>query len=740
MRKKIKRFPRNPSGRHHFDKVDRVVLRADKSLERLVLTHLYQRGRATSQADLIAELNLERGARKELAILLASLVEQKVLNHTSKDTFALGKQSNLITGVLEQNPRGFGFVTGATAVIGSLAYAKDPTVEAYHMGAARHGDRVLVRVYKIRQDGRPEAELVSVLERGSDRLAGFISFEQSRVRLTPEDPRFPFIVEIVGKVPEGAKEGDAVIVQLADGADITEQVGPLRGQIIEVLGDPGLIDVQMRLVIEKFKLPHVFSEQAEQEAARLPEVITEETGGKGREDLREIQHVTIDSETAKDFDDAVAVVKSKRGFRLYVSIADVSHFVRPGTALDIDAYARGTSIYFPGRVIPMLPEKISNNLCSLIPDQDRLAFTAIIDFDRQGNVVNKRFVKSIIRSHKRFTYTIVRQILIDNDQDVRRAHKPFLTPLKWAGELATILQKLRKDRGAIGFTLPEPDIGLDESGRIASIGRAERNFAHQIIEEFMLSANEAVAETFTERSVNALYRIHERPDPVKVEEFSGFAKTLGLNIPKHREDPDWFGQILDMVKGSPKEYVINNLLLRTMQQARYDMRNVGHFGLAATDYTHFTSPIRRYPDLLVHRALYDFISRSKENKKNLSVEKLKVIGPFLSTRERVAVNAEREMNDRLKVRYMQDKIGESFDGVISGVNSFAFFVELLELFISGSVAIGELRDDYYIYDQKQHRLMGERSGKMYRIGDRVRVTLLDVDQRKNRINFAIAKV
>jgi ribonuclease R len=740
MRKKTKKFPRNPSGRHHFDKVDRQALRADKSLERLVLTHLYQRGRATSQADLIAELNLERGARKELAILLASLVEQKVLNHTSKDTFALGKQSNLITGVLEQNPRGFGFVTGATAVIGSIAYAKDPTVEAYHMGAARHGDSVLVRVYKIRQDGRPEAELVSVLERGSDRLAGFISFEQSRVRLTPEDPRFPFIVEIVGKVPEGAKEGDAVIVQLADGADITEQVGPLRGQIIEVLGDPGLIDVQMRLVIEKFKLPHVFSEQAEQEAARLPEVITEETGGKGREDLRDIQHVTIDSETAKDFDDAVAVVKSKRGFRLYVSIADVSHFVRPGTALDIDAYARGTSIYFPGRVIPMLPEKISNNLCSLIPDQDRLAFTAIIDFDRQGNVVNKRFVKSIIRSHKRFTYTIVRQILIDNDQDVRRAHKPFLTPLKWAGELATILQKLRKDRGAIGFTLPEPDIGLDDSGRIASIGRAERNFAHQIIEEFMLSANEAVAETFTERSVNALYRIHERPDPVKVEEFSGFAKTLGLNIPKHREDPDWFGQILDMVKGSPKEYVINNLLLRTMQQARYDMRNVGHFGLAATDYTHFTSPIRRYPDLLVHRALYDFISRSKENKKNLSVEKLKVIGPFLSTRERVAVNAEREMNDRLKVRYMQDKIGESFDGVISGVNSFAFFVELLELFISGSVAIGELRDDYYIYDQKQHRLMGERSGKMYRIGDRVRVTLLDVDQRKNRINFAIAKV
>jgi ribonuclease R len=224
-----------------------------------------------------------------------------------------------------------------------------------------------------------------------------------------------------------------------------------------------------------------------------------------------------------------------------------------------------------------------------------------------------------------------------------------------------------------------------------------------------------------------------------VQEFTGFAKTLGLHLPEHRQDPDWFGQVLDMVKNSPKEYVVNNLLLRTMQQARYDMRNVGHFGLAATDYTHFTSPIRRYPDLLVHRALYDFIGRSSENKKNLSPENLKIIGPFLSTRERVAVSAEREMNDRLKVRYMRDKVGESFDAVISGVNSFAFFVELLELFISGSVAIAELRDDYYVYDSKQHRLMGERSSKMYRMGDLVRVTLLDVDPRKNRINFTLAK-
>ncbi len=729
MPKKRKHFPRKPSGRRRVVESATVVSRLDKSLERDVLAYVHGSEQAVSQADMVAEFQLDRRGQKELILLLSNLVEQKILYQTGKNRFQLGKQHDLAVGVLEQNPRGFGFITGVVGKGEGRSYFKDPSVEASRMGAARHGDTVLVRVFRVRQDGRPEAEVITVLKRGSDRLAGFVSFERNRIRVTPEDPRFPFSVFIDDTIPEDLQAGDAVIVQLADGQ---EETGSLRGSIVEVLGNPDLIDVQMRLVIEKFKLPHIFSDQAEQEAARLPDEIAET---KGREDLREILHVTIDGETAKDFDDAVAVLKTKKGFRLYVSIADVSHFVRPGTALDKEAYARGTSIYFPGRVIPMLPEKISNNLCSLIPDRDRLAFTAILDFDRQANVVKKRFVKSIIRSHKRFTYTTVRQILIDNDKEVRGLHKAFLTPLKWAGELATVLQKQRKDRGAIGFTLPESDIDLDEAGRIRSIGRAERNFAHQIIEEFMLSANEAVAETFTEHSVNALYRIHERPDPIKVHEFTGFAQTLGLHLPKHRQDPDWFGQVLELVKGSPKEYVVNNLLLRTMQQARYDMRNVGHFGLAATDYTHFTSPIRRYPDLLVHRALFDFVSRSKENKKNLSPENLKEIGPFLSSRERVAVGAEREMNDRLKVRYMQDKIGESFDAVISGVNGFAFFVELLELFVSGSVAISELRDDYYVYDPKHHRLVGERSARMYRLGDLVRVTLLDVDPRKNRINF-----
>ncbi len=753
-----KQTDRQRSSQHNYENQhDRHESHIEKTLEREVLACIYNLKQALSISEIATELALERQEQKKLPSILAGLVDQKLLNHTSKDRFSLSKHHGLASGVLELNPRGFGFITGITAPpLGTtgISTTKDPSVEAFRMGAARHGDTVLIHILKVRQDGRPEAEIIQVLKRGFERLAGFVVLEKNQVRVIPEDPRIPYSVLIDDRDGMNTKSlqklraGDAVIVQLADDARNNSDSVDLRGAIIEILGDPDSIVVQMRLVIEKFKLPHIFSAQAEREAAQLPEesaeiaaiaAISKATGGKTREDLRDILHVTIDGETAKDFDDAVAVIKGKRGFRLFVSIADVSHFVRPGTALDKEAYERGTSIYFPGQVIPMLPERISNNLCSLIPDQDRLAFTAIIDFNRQGMVVKKRFTKSIIRSHKRFTYTTVRQILIDKNKSVRNEHKPFLTSLKWAGELATLLQKSRHERGAIGFTLPEPEMGLDDEGKIKSIGRAERNFAHQIIEEFMLSANEAVAEVFTEHAVPALYRIHERPDPIKVQEFTHFAQTLGLNIPKHREDPDWLGQILDMVKGSPREYVVNNLLLRTMQQARYDMKNAGHFGLAATDYTHFTSPIRRYPDLLVHRALYDFISRSKEHKKALSPANLKEIGPFLSARERVAVGAEREMNDRLKVRYMQDKIGESFDAVISGVNSFAFFVELLDLFVSGAVAVSELTDDYYNYDSKNHRFLGERTGKIYRIGDLIRVSLLAVDPRKNRINFSLVK-
>jgi ribonuclease R len=540
------------------------------------------------------------------------------------------------------------------------------------------------------------------------------------------------MIQLKEKLPEKLSEGDAVIVKIeGDSSNPRQQ----QGRLIEILGDPDSVDVQMRLVIEKHSLPHTFSEETLSEVAAISDEIIPV---KGRLDLRDIQHITIDGETAKDFDDAIAVQKTRNGYRLYVSIADVSHYVQPGSALDKEAYERGTSIYFPGRVIPMLPERLSNDLCSLVPDRDRYAFTAILDFNRQGHLTNKKFSKSIICSKKRFTYTVVRQILVDQVQKVRRDHKEFLTPLKWASELATELMHLREQRGSIGFTIPAPLMELNDEGKIASISREERNFAHQLIEEFMLAANEAVAETFTEQHLGGLYRIHERPAQEKIQEFVEFGRSLGLDLPPLRQDPDWFGQVLSMVKGSPKEYLINNLLLRTMQQARYDGKNVGHFGLAATDYTHFTSPIRRYPDLTVHRTLQTFLQRStkvRTRKKETSIS-LQDMGVFLSARERVAVTAEREMNDRLKVRFMHNKIGEEFQAVISGVNSSAIFVELLDLFVSGGISLTSLKDDYYIFDGKHHRLTGKHKGKSFQLGDLLTVGLLDVDLRRNRIYFS----
>lgn len=704
--------------------------RAD-SLYQQILTLLYKQEAPIDSKDIFKLLDLPLSARKPLHKLLLRLTGEKILTQVDKHTYRPGPKSGLAEGTIDQNPKGFGFVSDLTSRLGSLKYTQDAFVSQSNMANAHHGDKVLIRVYNVKKDGRPEAEVLAVLGRGREQMAGFVSIQDDQVIVYPEDPRYPFTIRITDTIPEDLQNGDAVIVKITGESDDSRHE---QGTLIEVLGNPDLVDVQMRIVIENHNLPHRFSDETEMQVEAITETIVP---SKDRLDLRDIQHITIDGETAKDFDDAIAVIKTRKGFRLYVSIADVSHYVPPGSALDKDAYQRGTSIYFPGRVIPMLPEKLSNNLCSLVPDQDRYAFTATLDFDRQGHLHSKSFAKSIICSKKRFTYTTVRQILTDNDLTIRQQHKEFLTPLKWAGELASELMRLREQRGSIGFTIPEPFMELGDDGKILSISRMERNFAHQIIEEFMLAANEAVAETFTESHLNGLYRIHERPSPEKIDEFVEFGRSLGLELPPLRQDPDWFGQVLKLVKGSPKEYVINNLLLRTMQQARYDEKNVGHFGLAATDYTHFTSPIRRYPDLTVHRTLQDFLRRNARTKikKKASGVPMKEMGDFLSTRERIAVTAEREMNDRLKVRFMHNKIGDEFQAIVSGVTSSAIFVELTESFISGGISLTSLKDDYYIFDGKHHRLTGKHSGRSFQIGDLLQVVVLDVDLRRNRIYF-----
>ncbi len=699
-----------------------------------ILTLLYSNDGPIQFKQTLKLLSLPSQSRKALYSILTDLCHDQILKQMEKDLYGPGKKHNLAEGILDQNAKGFGFVTSLSSKLQKTDYTKDAFISPANMHTARHGDKVLIRIFKVTKDGRPEAEILSILERSSSHLAGFVTFRSGQTIVYPEDTRFPFTIRIPGKRNPALHEGDAVIVKLDETTDTVHQQ---TGSLLEILGSPDLVDVQMRLVIEKHSLPHTFSTDTLQEIEKIPDTIGPE---KDRLDLRELQHITIDGESAKDFDDAICVFKTRKGFRLYVSIADVSHYVKPGSALDKDAYQRGTSIYFPGRVIPMLPEKLSNDLCSLVPDKDRYCFTAILDFDRTGQLQNKEFTKSIIRSKQRFTYTTVSQIIEKKDSQTRKKYKEFVTPLKCAAELAAELMKNRKQRGAIGFTLPEPFMELDDQGKITSIRRAERNFAHKLIEEFMLTANEAVAQLFTAKKLDGLYRIHEQPALEKVTDFIEFSNSLGLHLPPFREDPSWFDQIIDMVQSTPKEYVINNLLLRTMQQAKYDANNVGHFGLAATDYTHFTSPIRRYPDLTVHRVLHTFLTqKTSVRTRKKDVLSNKEMGPFLSARERVAVAAEREMNERLKVRFMSEKIGETFNAVISGVTGTVIFIELTDLFISGGISITSLKDDHYMFNAKQHKLTGKLSGKSFQIGDLLQVILIDVDLRQNRIFFGPAR-
>lgn len=730
MRKK-RSFRHNKTKKHHNHDRNQQENGGDDGLYQRVLSLLYHHTIPLRNKDIFKELDLSLSQRKPLNKLLNRLSENGILTQQDGEGFSPGPNNGMAQGTLDQNVKGFGFVSGLIDKNDTATYSKDAFVAPPNMGNGHHGDTVLVRIFKVKKDGRLEGEILSVIQRGREQMAGFVTLQGEKAVVYPEDSRYPFSILLSRSLPADLKEGDAVIVKVREGEGDGLQE---QGTLIEVLGDPDLVDVQMRMVIERHGLPHRFSEETETMVASISDKISP---GRNRLDLRDIQHITIDGETAKDFDDAIAVIKTRKGFRLYVSIADVSHYVKPGTALDKDAYERGTSIYFPGRVIPMLPEKLSNGLCSLLPNEDRYAFTAIMDFDRKGHLHKKDFAKSIICSKHRFTYTTVSQIISDRDPVVRREHKEFLTPLKWAGELATELMHLREQRGSIGFTIPEPLMTLDEEGKISAISRSERNFAHKLIEEFMLAANEAVAETFTENKLHGLYRIHERPSPEKIKEFIEFSQSLGLTLPPPRQDPDWFGQVLSLVHDSPKEYVINNLLLRTMQQARYDTKNVGHFGLAATDYTHFTSPIRRYPDLSVHRTLQNYLQRhaATKIKKQIPGPDIKELGGILSDKERIAVKAEREMNDRLKVRFMHNKIGEEFEAIISGVTASTIFVELTDLFVSGGISLSSLKDDYYIFDAKHHRLRGKHSGRTFQMGELLQVVLLDVDLRRNHIHF-----
>lgn len=701
----------------------------ENRLEETVLGFLLASPEPVGAQEIADGLGLAGAGRKELRARLAALCRSGQVICQPDNRYLAGEVSDMLEATLSVHPRGFAFAE----VIGqapAAAGVKDIFIPPGAVGNALHGDRVLVKVTGHLR-GRAEGRVVRVMSRKLSRLVGVFTAGRKTGLVTPEDDRYPFQVVIMSGNTLNARQGEAVVAEI-----ITfREAGNPEGRVLEVLGNPDDIGVQTEIAIRKFELPHLFDEAVLDQVESFDATVS---SAADRLDLREVAHVTIDGEDARDFDDAVAIVRTGGGYRLYVSIADVSHYVTPGSPVDVEAYRRGTSVYFPTRVVPMLPERLSNNLCSLVPHEDRYTFSAIMEFDRSGRRRAASFGRSIIRSRHRLTYTKVKAMLVDQDGVLRQTYADVVPDLEVMAELAARLEQQRQARGSIGFEIPEAKIMVGAGQAIAGIVRLERNMAHKLIEEFMLAANEAVAETFAKARLDGLYRVHEEPDPVKVAEFSEFAVSMGLVLPPNSGSPHWFGEVLALVAGTPKEYIISNLLLRAMKQAHYTPKNVGHFGLAAKYYTHFTSPIRRYPDLMVHRTLAGFLAKKeKERQSGVSTQEA---GEFLSRRERVAVDAEREVVERLSVHFMADKVGEEFEAVVSGVASFGLFIELLEVFVSGAVAIADLGGDSYEVDDKRHRLFGQYSGLAVQMGDLVRVRLLSVDKSRRRLNFGLVAV
>jgi ribonuclease R len=557
--------------------------------------------------------------------------------------------------------------------------------------------------------------------------------------LVPFDRRLIMDVLIPNEHRGGANPGDMVVVE------ITRWPTPARsplGRVIEVLGNIDEPGVDTEIIIRKYGIPDAHGDEAVAEATRLGGSVKEKDI-RGRTDFRPWTTVTIDGEHARDFDDAITIEKLPNGnYWLGVHIADVAHYVPEGGALDEEAYERATSVYFPDRAVHMFPSELSTGLCSLNPDVDRLVQSCLMEIDRRGDVVRYEIHDGVIHSDARMTYTDVNAILTHRDLPLLTKYGPLVPMFETMKELFDILNARRKRRGSIDFDLKEPEIVLDDEGMVEDIIALERNVAHRIIEEFMLVANETVAQHLDEHEVPTLYRIHEPPDPLKVEEFEEFIGTMGygLGAPANDVKPRHFQRLVEKIRGKPEEKPIAFLMLRTMQKARYDPSNLGHFGLAAGSYTHFTSPIRRYPDLIVHRTLRESRQGMPAERREELTEDLPEIARHTSERERRADEAERELVQWKKVRFMADKVGDEFDGYITGVTAFGLFIELIEHFVEGMVHVSTMADDYYRFVERAHILRGENNGRVYRLGDRVTVQVIKVDMERRQIDLGLSEI
>ncbi|MEE8575474.1 MAG: ribonuclease R [Thermodesulfobacteriota bacterium] len=690
--------------------------------------------RPLSFKELVKILGVPKPDRDPLKWLLKDMVSAGTLVKIRGGRYGLPSKMNLVTGTLQCHGDGYGFVIPEVAP--GEKKGEDVFIGKRRLKGAMHGDKVVSRVEGVKDRGKREGAIIRILERANTMVVGSFARSRGFSIVSPSNQRILNDIIIPPRMSGGAKEGQMVVAEITRWP--AKNMAP-AGKVVEVLGSPDNPDVECEIIVRKFDLAHQFPDTVLKEAACVPATVSE-LDTEGRVDLRKKHIVTIDGETAKDFDDAVTVERDGDGYRLFVSIADVSHYVKEGSEIDREAYARSTSVYFPDRCIPMLPERLSNGICSLNPKVDRLTLTAEITFDKKGVQVSKKLYESVIRSAERLTYTKVKAILA-GEPELSETYSHISEQLHLMEELAKKLQRERSKDGSIDFDLPEPQIIIDIEGKVEDIVRSERNIAHRLIEEFMLAANKAVGEEFSKKELPFIYRIHPKPDHESTEEFREFVAGFGydLRLSKSGLRPKDFQLILAAAEGKPEERLINHVLLRSMKQAVYSENNIGHFGLAFSDYTHFTSPIRRYPDLIVHRLVRKlFTNKYSEKEQKRAAAYLPGAATHTSTMERKAMEAERDIVDLKKAQFMKDKEGEEFEGLISGVTSFGLFVELKEFFIEGLVHVTTLADDYYIFMEKLHRLVGESTKKEFNIGDEVTVLVESVDIERRRIDMQLS--
>ena len=675
-------------------------------------------------------LNVPKEQREELKQVLNLLLAEGKISVSKKGKFGKAEAFALV-GVFSGNARGFGFV----AIEGQ---EEDVFIPADRTGGALHGDRVQIVIDSEGRGGRPEGTVVRILEHANETLVGTYEKGKGYGFVIPDNQRISKDIFIPQGCSQGAVSGHKVMVKIRD---FGEKKGKKpEGVITEILGhihDPG---VDILSIVRAYNLPEDFPGAVKNQLKQVPDEVKKDSWA-GRKDLRDLPTVTIDGEEAKDLDDAISIERAGDGYRLGVHIADVSHYVQEHTPLDEEAFKRGTSVYLVDRVIPMLPHKLSNGICSLNEGEDRLALSCLMEIDSQGNVTGHEIAETVIRSDRRMTYTAVNAIVTDHDPQVTAEYAEFAEMFLLMKELADILRKKRHARGSIDFDFPERKIVLDEKGKPWEITAYERKAASRIIEDFMLLANETVAEDYFWQELPFLYRTHDKPDEDRMKRLGTFINNFGyvLRMPGGQVYPKEIQKLLDKVEGTPEELLISRLTLRSMKQAKYTTENTGHFGLAARYYTHFTSPIRRYPDLQIHRIIKESLHGGLTGKRISHYEKiLPQVAVQTSALERRADEAERETDKLKKVQYMERFIGQEFEGVISGVTSWGFYVELPNT-VEGLVHISELRDDYYVFLEERYELSGEMTGKTYKLGQTIRVQLTGCDRFSKTIDFIPAK-